>query len=107
MEMIHELLRAHMVIFKHMYIEWYVYNAYRIRQMGDYAHYNLMLWIYKCSRKLEKLKKKSLCIFPVKLSHLLWINWNITVNSWHEYCLEKNSSSIEWSWWIIKRKEDK
>lgn len=47
MMMIHELLHAHMVIFKHMYIEWYVYNAYRIRQDPrlDYVRYNLMLWI--------------------------------------------------------------
>lgn len=39
--------------------------------MGDYARYNLMLRIYKCSLNQEK---KRLCIFPVKPSHLLWIN---------------------------------
>lgn len=56
MVMIHELLNAHMVIFKHMYTEWYVSNVHRIRQMGDYARYNLKLRIYKCSLNQENKK---------------------------------------------------
>lgn len=54
MVMIHELVRAHLAILKPMYIERYVYNADRIRQIRYYAQYNLMLWIYKRSLKQEK-----------------------------------------------------